>query len=293
MDQFIAIAIALEAGIAIGTALGRATLARELRRMARFIRERTPGGNARVTLASSAPALRELADAVNGELDRAAQAHLDGERRRQEFQRDFSALSHDIRTPLTGAKGYLQLALDEQDEAARARRLAAAMARIDSTTALLDQLFAYTKASDPDLTLDRAPVAVTPLVETVLLGHFPAFEARGWEPQLDAEASVEAEADRAALTRIVENLVSNALRHGTQAPTVTVRAGSLAVANRVADPSAVDTARLFDRFYQADAARGGGGAGLGLATSAQLARAMSMALAAHMEGDVLTITLSW
>ena len=82
----------------------------------------------------------------------------------------------------------------------RNRHLAAATARIDSTTELLDQLFAYTKSTDPDLALAHEPVALTPLVERVLLGHYPEFEAHGWEPSLevdDAAATVmgDSEAD--------------------------------------------------------------------------------------------------
>ena len=78
---------------------------------------------------------------------------------RDRFQRDLASLSHDIRTPLMGAKGYLRLAQDEGDEAGRDRRLAAAEARLDDMGALLDQLFAYAQANDPDL----APVSYTHL----------------------------------------------------------------------------------------------------------------------------------
>ena len=90
-----------------------------------------------------------------------------------------ASLSHDIRTPLMGAKGYLRLAQDEGDEAGRDRRLAAAEARLDDMGALLDQLFAYAQANDPDLALDLVPVAVLPALADVLVGQFPAFERRG------------------------------------------------------------------------------------------------------------------
>ena len=284
-------------GVCLGALLTLAAYLGDLKRATRFLRERDPRSNARLTRGTRAPGMDGLIDAVNAELDRSTAAQLEALRHQQEFQRDLSALSHDIRTPLTGAKGYLQLAADEPDAAARARMLDAAEQRVDATCELLDALFAYTKSADPDLALEPAPVAVRPVVEEVLLGHYPAFEERGWEPELVFEEDgVSAWCHRESLVRIVENLVVNALRHGAGAPRITERTRDgvveLAVANRVADPAAIDPARLFERFYQADGARGAQGSGLGLSAAANLARAMAGALGATLAGDVLTITLT-
>lgn len=296
MDTGLVAIALLVIGLGMGLLLAGVRYLGELRRIARFLRERDPQSNMRVT-AGGAPGVTDLADAVNAELDRGAQAHVEALRHQQEFQRDLSALSHDIRTPLMGAKGYLQLARDEADADQRARHLDAAAARIDATTELLDQLFAYTKSTDPDLALTVEPVALRPFVEEILLGQYPAFEERGWEPQVTFEDTVAAvEADRDALARILTNLVVNALRHGSAAPRISAKQEGdrvlLSVSNAVADPESIDAARLFDRFYQADATRGAAGSGLGLAICANLARAMGMDIAAEVTGGVLTVTLT-
>ena len=286
-------------GLGLGTLLGGVTYALELRRMARFLRARNERSNARLTVNAAAPGLTDLADAVNDQLDRTDEARIASMRHQQEFQRDLSALSHDIRTPLMGAKGYLQLAREEADVTARAQRLTAATERIDSTIALLDQLFSYAKASDPDLALDLETIAVQPLIEQVLIGHYPEFEERGWEPSVQFEqADFAIEADRDALARIFENLITNALRYGADAPSVAQTAArgnvpaTIAFSNRVAKPETLDANRLFDRFYQADPARGGHGTGLGLSVAAKLAEAMGMRLSAHLAGDILVIELA-
>lgn len=295
MDTSLLAIILLVVGLGMGALLAGTRYLGELRRIARFLRGRDPQSNARVT-AGGAPGVTDLADAVNAELDRSAQAHIEALRHQQEFQRDLSALSHDIRTPLMGAKGYLQLARDEEEPAQRARHLDAAAARIDATTELLDQLFAYTKSTDPDLALKMEPVALKPFVEEILLGQYPAFEERGWEPQITFEdAAATLEADREALTRILTNLVVNALRHGASAPSIFQRTENgrvlLGMSNTVEDPTAIDPDRLFDRFYQADSARGAKGSGLGLSVAANLARAMGMELSAELADNTLTITL--
>ena len=269
--------------LAVGAGIAALFFRRELRRMAGFLRGREARSNARMTVEAPGRAFAELAEAVNAQLDAAQQERLDGQRRQQEFQRDLASLSHDIRTPLMGAKGYLRLAQDEGDEAGRDRRLAAAEARLDDMGALLDQLFAYAQANDPDLALDLVPVAVLPALADVLVGQFPAFERRGWEPRVDADAE--------ALARIFENLVANALRHGSGPLAVGQRGACVTFANEVPDPAALDPERLFERFYRADDARSAAGSGLGLAVSASLAAAMGMRLSARLEGNVLVVEL--
>lgn len=134
-------------------------------------------------------------------------------------------------------------------------------------------------------------------MEEALLGHYPAFEERGWEPSAAFEDdAATAMADREALARILDNLVVNALRHGAAAPAVDARRVGerivLRVSNEVASPAAIDVDRLFERFYQADASRGRAGSGLGLAVAANLAHAMGMEIGAELEGSVLSVALA-
>lgn len=280
----------LALGIGLGALIAAALYATELKRIATFLRTRNKHSNARVTAGTPAPGIHELASVINDGLEETSRERIEALRSQEEFQRDLSALSHDIRTPLTGAKGYLQLALDETDDDVRTHHLDAAAARIDSTTELLDALFAYTKSTDPDLSLTPEVVEVETAIEQALLAHYPEFEARGWEPRISCAESTTILADRDALARIFDNLIVNALRHGADAPCVSVSSqGGVArieFANAVAPGTQIDADRLFDRFYQADSARNSSGSGLGLAIAANLARAMGMELSAHVEkGD--------
>lgn len=266
----------------------------ELRRMAAWLRGRDPRSNGRLTTEMPGPGFTAMARAVNGTLDAAEAERRATTAERRQFQRDLASLSHDIRTPLMGAKGYASLAADEADPERRAYYLAAAAARLDDMEGLLDSLFAYARAVDPDAEPDVRPVAVLPVLAPVLTGQFPAFEERGWEPTVRfADEAFTVEADEHALTRIFENLVSNALRYGAGAPTITQKGRTLAFANPVADPAAIDADRLFERFYRADAARSPGGAGLGLAVVASLAEAQGVTVSASLVGNDLTVSVTF
>ena len=130
-----------------------------------------------------------------------------------------------------------------------------------------------------------------------------------------ADEAVEVLADREALTRIVENVLGNCLRHGSGAPRIELHravdparpsdtprlacdgatAGcsgfALSISNEAEGLEALDVSRLFERFYRGDAARSTGGSGLGLAIAADLARAMGMSLEATVPDGRFTVTL--
>ncbi|WP_304426897.1 sensor histidine kinase KdpD [uncultured Adlercreutzia sp.] len=285
---------------------------RELRRMARWLRDRDRSSNGRLATEMPGPGFAELARAVNDSLDETAAEERQAAADQRQFQRDLASLSHDIRTPLMGAKGYVSLAADEPDAARRAHYLASAEMRLADMEGLLDALFQYARANDPERELDLQLVAVLPLLARTLAGQFPAFEERGWEPQVAFEdEALTVEADPEALARIFENLVGNVLAHGAAAPTITQHGRTLIFANAVADPDAIDPTRLFERFYRADAARASQGAphhgpvrassgpqgtpradaargssragtGLGLAVAKSLAEAMAIQISATL-----------
>lgn len=270
---------------------------RELARIAAELEAREPEGNARIALEVRSPGLVALARAVNAELDRERDRRVRDLADRGAFQQDLASLSHDIRTPLAGAQGYLQLARRTGDEAARARYTEQAIRRLGSMRELVDGLFDYAKAADPGFAPELVPVALMPAVSDVLVSFYPQFTARGWEPRIDcADEDARVLADAPSLARALANLVNNALRYGSGAPGISVRGrGSeirVTMSNPVGRPGDIDAARLFDRFYKSDAARTGEGSGLGLAIVARLVEAMGGTVSARVEGDELAIELA-
>ncbi|HIS40551.1 MAG TPA: HAMP domain-containing histidine kinase [Candidatus Aphodovivens avistercoris] len=302
------VAAALAAALVCAVALYE----RELRGMAHFLRREDRTANERATVSFSTPGISSVAAAANGEMDALRDERAALGARQEAFQRDLAALSHDIRTPLAGAQGYLQLHERSADPAERARCLREASSRLSAMRELTDRLFDYAKAADADSPLSCEPVEVLPALAEVLAGAYPQFAERGWEPVLDVpDEGAAVLADPEALSRIFSNLLANALRHGADAPRIAVGAagaetspqqaassageaslpGFVAVsfANRVADPASLDADKLFERFYRADGARTGEGSGLGLAIVARLAERMGGRAAARLEGDVLAI----
>jgi two-component system sensor histidine kinase BaeS len=182
-----------------------------------------------------------------------------------------SDVAHELRTPLSNLRGWLEAVQDgvvdpEPD------RMGMLLGETLLLQAVIDDLQDLALADAGRLRLSPEPVEAVPLVEQVVAGHGLRAEEAG--VRLVAEArDVTLVADRTRLLQVLGNLVGNALRHTPEGGTVTVqahRAGSEAVL-RVTDTGVgiaeEDLPHVFDRFWRADKSRNRrtGGSGLGLA----------------------------
>ncbi len=104
---------------ALGIALLRLWAYRtQLLEMARVLEETPTESNLRLTVRMSGTAPRRLCQAVNARLEEGRRLRLETSRREQELKYTMACISHDIRTPLAGAMGYLQLLEGEPERQA-------------------------------------------------------------------------------------------------------------------------------------------------------------------------------
>ena len=294
MGSAVCLLVGALALVAIALAVQLARSERELRSIARFLAERDPDSNARVTVGMRTRGFVLLGQAVNRLIDRHQGERIAAEESKRALRRGLTCLSHDIRTPLAGAQGYVQLLADEKDERERARYQDVVARRLDDVEALLDQLYDYARTQDPDHRVEWEPVEVDEVLTESLASLYPQFKERAWEPDIElGEEALSVVSNADALKRIFRNLAVNALRHGSAPPRIARTGREVSFSNRVADPGAIDVDRLFERFYQGDRARSADGSGLGLAIVAELARALRIGLRARLDGDTLVVTLDF
>lgn len=269
----------MERGLSLFHMRGRRD--RDLSRLAELLDGAAANPAPRARLESVDPAVAALARAVDRHLDADLERDLERRRADERFREQLAALSHDIRTPLAGAQGYLQLARRADDPERAARYLEGAERRLAAMRVLVDDLFSYARAADPswepELNACDLPTAMT----EALAARYEAFAARGWEPEVHVGECVPVLAAPDALARVMGNLLENALAHGCGAPRVRADGTGLTIENPVApaDVARLDVTRLTERFYQGDPARNSGGTGLGLAVARALAEAMGGTLA--------------
>ncbi|MEG0620822.1 MAG: HAMP domain-containing sensor histidine kinase [Raoultibacter sp.] len=266
---------------------------REVRKLAHFLRDYPHDSNASIVLETRSTGILELAHAADDKLDEIQQERIHTIRRELELQQTLSALSHDIRTPLAAAQGYLQLLGDEDDYATRQRYRTMVEKRLFDVRQLLDELLLYAKTQDSAWHPAKEPVNVGDILAETLAAFYLQFKEKDWVPQVEiSQNPLLAATDHEALARIFRNLVTNTLQHGAAAPSITLYGKTIVFSNQVFPDSAIDIEHLYDRFYQGDASRTSGGTGLGLAIVVELSRALNIALDTSLINNTLTITLT-
>jgi two-component system, OmpR family, sensor histidine kinase KdpD len=210
-----------------------------------------------------------------------------------------SAVSHDLRTPLSSAKAAVgtlrmsDLPLSEDDQG---ELLATAEESLDRLSGLVENLLDMSRLQAGALALAIQPIDVADIISAALTSLGPA--GVGVVIRLPEETP-EVQADPALLERAVANLVKNAARHSPPGapPQITANAYGSAVDIRVIDcgPGVPETDwdQIFQPFQRLGDRDNTSGVGLGLALSRGLVEAMSGTLTpGATPGGGLTMTIS-
>ena len=259
---------------------------------ARMLEETPAESNLRLTVRMPGAVPRRLCQAVNKRLEEGRQLRLETQERERELKYTMACISHDIRTPLAGAMGYLQLLEGEPDR--QTEYLGIVGKRLEELESLLEELFLYTRLQGGALPLECGEMAALPPLWDALAEFYPQLDAADVTPELrfDRE-NMTVWANPEALGRVYRNLIANALRHGGGELTVSGRDGVICFSNSLPPGPRPDPEHLFDRFYQSSPARAKGGAGLGLSIVQELMERMGGQVSAQIVGDMLEIRLSF
>jgi len=192
-------------------------------------------------------------------------------------QRRFVAdASHELRSPLTTIRGNVGLLLKRNDITSddRLAALNDIAGESERMSRMVQDLLTLARA-DAGYHLEKAPVDLEPIVQDVSRQAQTLQPSRRVELQDGVPTVVQGNAD--ALKQLLWILVDNAMKHTPEGGRIRMRLGStgmtaeLAVADDGPGVPREDLERIFERFYQADAARSGEGTGLGLAIARWIA----------------------
>jgi signal transduction histidine kinase len=192
------------------------------------------------------------------------------EERRSMLERQESFIhdaSHELRTPVTIARGHLELLRGPDRESPELDVALEELGRID---AIIERLLVLATADQPDFVL-TSEIELEPFLEDVFM-RWSEVAPRAWRlgPLAVGRLCVDAERLRAALDALLENAVKYSQRNATiELRARPVDPGGVVIEVQDEGCGVPDEAlrRIFDRFARADAARtrAAGGVGLGLA----------------------------
>jgi two-component system sensor histidine kinase/response regulator len=195
----------------------------------------------------------------------------------------FSMISHELRHPLTVAKGYLELVTANGSSLSSENQnyLAIAEQNLNSLAKMLDDLLDLSRMEAGHYQIDRQAERVATLVNQTVLGMTAAANAK----QIKLEAQLPGvmplvSADPRRIGQVLANLVDNAIKFTPPGGSIELSAQELPnevefiVSDTGIGIAPTELEKIFDRFYQIKnpALPNNEGAGLGLAISREIIR---------------------
>lgn len=234
----------------------------------------------------------EIAGRIN-EMTEQINQLITSERDALQSNKDLIAcVAHDLRTPITSVKGYLDLALDTKhyDLEQRQKYVRIAQTKANRLEYLIHDLFNYTKLTSGEIALHRSKIDLVQLVEQMVEEFYPLFQEEELECTTKYNISyLEMNMDGELIARAVQNLLSNAIKYGKDGKHVYVELECLEqeVQIRVTNYGLVipeeSIKHLFDKFYRVERSRNvkTGGTGLGLNIAQEIV---------HLHGGRIQVT---
>ncbi|MBI2823901.1 MAG: PAS domain-containing protein [Planctomycetia bacterium] len=198
-------------------------------------------------------------------------------RRLETIRRDFVAnVSHELKTPITSIKGFVETLLDgalhDAEDAERFLRIVATQA--DRLNAIIEDLLSLSKIEQSERAADL--VVEDASIRDVLEAVLHDCDAKAAERRIDVCVECDdvwARINSPLLEQAVTNLLDNAIKYSEPGAEVFITAAqgesevTIAVNDHGCGIDAEHLPRLFERFYRVDKARSRklGGTGLGLA----------------------------
>jgi len=212
--------------------------------------------------------LQELGDSIND----MAQALNELEDSRRSF---VANVSHELRSPLTSMRGYVEGMLDGTiPESEYGRYLGVVRDETRRLTTLVNDLLNLSRIESGKFPMNKAPYDICEQLRRILIGFEGRIDDRCSDVEVDMpDGPVQVMADPDRINQVISNLVDNALKFMPETGGVLglgiAREGDkvhVSVTDNGRGISPEDIAHIFDRFYKADKAHTSGmGTGLGLA----------------------------
>lgn len=250
-----------------------------------------------ITLESFDEDIVELANALNDHINLQKdiyEKYLENERK---LKKIISGISHDFRTPLTAANGYLQMIeKSKQLSGVEYEYLKIAIQKTNYLKTLSDDFFELALIESGKDNIESESVNITRLMTECVLGHYYRIESEKLGVDIDIpEKPVFIIGNSHILNRIFENLLSNAIKYAKNKISVKITAeneiAEIIVSNDVYDKSSIDISSVFNPFYRGNI-RTKEGSGIGLFVVKNLSDKLGITIKADFDSnDYFVITL--
>ena len=254
------------------------------------------GSDERIYVFTEEKELQELAAQLNGLLERHLKVKADYRRSEIASKKMLSNISHDIKTPMTVILGYLEilrLKSGTPDE-----MILKAECKAKEVMELINEFFTLAKLESGDMAPELSPIDVCEQCRKSILDYYELLTGREFQVEVDLpKEPVLVQGNQESISRILNNLISNAIRYGSDgrylglALRVEEKTAYVDVTDRGKGIEASFADSVFERLFTMEDSRNREiqGNGLGLTIARDLARQMGGEITLKSEPHVKTV----
>lgn len=205
-------------------------------------------------------------------------------------------ISHDLRTPLTSAIGYLDIILNNPlSKEEQLEELTIVRERLNRLEELINSFFEFSKTLSSNH-LEIEEVNVISCLEDSIARFYQDYSKEKRKITLEKEKEkIKVDANKEMLTRIFDNLILNALKHSTSDLEIKIKRKEriqISFSNTLLYKE-LNIDSIFDEFYTVDISRTKGNTGLGLAIVKEFTESLNGVVTAKKEKNQLIILLEF
>jgi signal transduction histidine kinase len=278
--------------------LKQTLLKRQIRSLSKQMNELTCGNSEKMLDISLIDKdLERLAGILNQYNDKQRQAVAGAIRHEEYLKESIANISHDLRTPLTVILGHLQLLQKTELTPEQAQRVTIILNKAEKMKELVTDFYELSVLDADKLSPQKGKFNLSNLLIDLIAENAPALENRGIYPEVNLpDYSVMLVSDRNMIERILQNLLTNAVRYSTG--TIKIRLTknekgivTFCIENPIQNSSELNPDRLFERFYTGDKSRHTESTGLGLSVVKLLTEKLGNRVSASIQDDILSVIL--
>lgn len=274
-------------------------LKREIKKLSRQIDRLAKGETEKILDISLVDRdLEDLAGALNRYYSTQRGTVASALRHEEYLKESIANISHDLRTPLTVITGHLQMLERTELDDGQRQRVDTALHKAERMKKLIGAFYELSLLENGNREPQEEKINLTNMLMDFLTENAPILEKQHIQPEVTLpEQSVFLYSDRGMMERILQNLLTNAVRYSDGQ--IRIRVGRenekiiLFMDNTVRDTSGIDTERIFERFYTGDHSRHNESTGLGLSIVKILVEKMGGKVSASVCDGLLSIKVEF
>lgn len=253
--------------------------------------------NQLLTILARQKDITNLVNMLNNQLTENRISKIQIKRLNKNFRDSITNISHDLRTPLTTAGGYVQMLQSDVTEDEKQEYLAIVLERQNTVKKLLEQLFEYVRIESGEIVYEQVPIDAKSVFLDVLTMYYDDFFKMKQEPTIifpDTPCIING--DEQGLKRIFSNIIFNSITHGNGDFNFEIQEinGYSFTFSNISEPMKKDDLNcVFDRSYTKDKSRNKKTTGLGLSIAKEIVNQLDGKINAYYHNDRFSIVVSF